>query len=434
MNTLIKNVVELNLCLGCGTCQAICPQNAISMELDGRQGIFLPQVDNDSCNNCELCWDICPGAVADYDSLNSMLWGQIPNNHSIGHYLGGYKAHALNDELRHNGSSGGMVTALLGYAFATNQIDGALVTGMSNEKPWQSKSFIARSIQEVIDASGSKYCLSPTNIALREILDNDGRYAVVGLPCHIHAIRKAQLRIPKFKKRIKYLFGLFCASGRSVNGLKTLMDRLGISLDSVISLKYRGNGWPGKLEVLTSDGKKIWAELESYYPFMCLHDPHRCSLCHDKSSELADLSFGDLWLPEERGNAGSGKSVCIIRNEKATLLFDAAVKDGVISQTQMNGQELVRAIQPDNKKRLLSARLAFCRATGYMGGRIPKINATLDKYTSSDLVKALKYYGVQSLCKRRLVLNLYLMSRPKYRRMPFEEYVVPSTENKKHGS
>ncbi|MCK9294127.1 MAG: Coenzyme F420 hydrogenase/dehydrogenase, beta subunit C-terminal domain [Desulfobulbaceae bacterium] len=430
MNTLIKNVVKHDLCLGCGTCMAICPKNAISMELDECQGVFLPKVDSNACNNCDLCWVICPGAVADYDTLNRILWGRVPDNHRIGHYLAGYKAYAINDELRHNCSSGGMVTALLSYLFENNHIDGALVTGMSPEIPWQSKSFIARSIDEVINAAGSKHCLFPTNIALREILDKEGRYAVVGLPCHIHAIRKAQLKSPKLKKRIKLSFGLLCASGRSVNGLKTLMRRLDISLDSVLSLKYRGNGWPGKLEVITSDGEKVLVDYKSYYPLMCLHDPHRCSLCHDKSSELADLSFGDLWLPEERKNAGSGKSICIVRNEKAALLFNAAARDGVISKSPLNEKDLLRAIQPDNKKRMLSARLAFCRATRYKGGGIPKIMATLDDYTFSDLLNALKYYGVQSLCKRRLALNLYLRCKLKYRRIPIERSFVSSAGEK----
>jgi coenzyme F420 hydrogenase subunit beta len=244
---------------------------------------------------------------------------------------------------------------------------------------------------------------------------------VVGLPCHIHAIRKAQLKFPKLKKRIKLLFGLFCASGRSVNGLKTLMGGLNIPLESVMSLKYRGNGWPGKLEIFTSDGEKVLADLENYYPVMCLQNPHRCSLCHDKSAELADLSFGDLWLPEERKNAGAGKSICIVRTEEAASLFDAATRDGIVSQTALNEKELLRAVQPDNKKRLISARMAFCRAIRYKGGAIPEIKATLDDYTLSDFIKALKYYGVQFLCERKLTRSLYLKSRKKYRRIPFEK-------------
>ena len=417
MNKLLENIVSRNICLGCGTCQGVCPQNAISMILDECSGCYVPVVNDELCINCNLCYEICPGYIVDYDFLNQSIWGAIPDNYNIGNYISGYKAYTVDDSIRYNCSSGGIITALLIYAFQKNYIDYALVTGMSDDKPWLAKSYIAHSVEDIIRSSGSKYCLAPTNIVLQDILKTEGRYAVVGLPCHIHAIRKAQLKIPKLKKRIKYLFGLFCASGRSLNGLKNLMNQLNIPLSSVSSLKYRGQGWPGKLEVVTINKEQVTVKLEDYYPLMCLHNPYRCSLCHDKSSELADLSFGDLWIPEERATIGHGKSICIVRNKISASLFHSASRDGVISISEIDESEIVRAIQPENKKRLISARIVLCRAVRLRKKGVPIVTASLEKYSFLDLLSAIKYYTVQYICKNNFGLKVYLMSRSKYRKI-----------------
>jgi len=63
---------------------------------------------------------------------------------------------------------------------------------MKKENPLEPEPFIARTKEEIIEASKSKYCPVPANIALKEIMDSKSgeKFAVVGLPCHIQGIRK----------------------------------------------------------------------------------------------------------------------------------------------------------------------------------------------------------------------------------------------------
>ena len=46
-------------CMGCGTCAAACPQNAISMTLTG-SGVYRPRIDFDRCVGCGMCIRVCP--------------------------------------------------------------------------------------------------------------------------------------------------------------------------------------------------------------------------------------------------------------------------------------------------------------------------------------------------------------------------------------
>jgi len=41
-------------CIGCGTCMAVCPENAIFFE-DGRA-----KIDPEKCVKCGTCKDVCP--------------------------------------------------------------------------------------------------------------------------------------------------------------------------------------------------------------------------------------------------------------------------------------------------------------------------------------------------------------------------------------
>lgn len=45
-------------CCGCSACSAICPTDAISMELD-QHGFYYPSVNENRCVGCELCLQVC---------------------------------------------------------------------------------------------------------------------------------------------------------------------------------------------------------------------------------------------------------------------------------------------------------------------------------------------------------------------------------------
>lgn len=46
-------------CCGCTACQAICMQNAISMEVD-EEGFEYPVINEKLCVRCSMCLKICP--------------------------------------------------------------------------------------------------------------------------------------------------------------------------------------------------------------------------------------------------------------------------------------------------------------------------------------------------------------------------------------
>ncbi len=56
-----KPVVDVDTCVGCGSCEADCPAGAIKVDDDGHA-----VVDTDACVECLACIDNCPaGAITE---------------------------------------------------------------------------------------------------------------------------------------------------------------------------------------------------------------------------------------------------------------------------------------------------------------------------------------------------------------------------------
>ena len=183
-NKTIEQISGEGLCTGCGTCAGVCPQDAITMVIDRKQGIYLPRLEREKCSECGICFKACPGHSVDFNTLNREIIGSKVKDILLGNYLNLYTGFSTDNALRYHSASGGLVTAMLIFALGEGLIDGALVTRMSVENPLNPEPFIARTREEILSAARSKYCPVPANMALKEIMQaGEGeRFAVVGLP------------------------------------------------------------------------------------------------------------------------------------------------------------------------------------------------------------------------------------------------------------
>ena len=311
-NNTIAQVVKDELCTGCGTCLALCPEEAIALTIDEKKGIYVPELNEEKCNNCGICVKVCPGHEVDFKQLNLEIFGKEPEDILIGNYLNCYVGHSTNYDIRYNSASGGIITQLLIFALEEGIIDGALVTRMKKDKTLEPEPFIARTREEIIEAAKSKYCPVPANIALKEILKSKDseRFAVVGVPCHIHGIRKAEMVDKDLKQKIVLHLGLWCSTTCNFLGTEFVLKRLGVSKEEVKELNYRGEGWPGGMSVQLKNGEKRFIPLGDYWDInFSSFTPSRCRLCSDAIAEFADICFGDYrgldaFLKEKIGNSG----------------------------------------------------------------------------------------------------------------------------------
>jgi coenzyme F420 hydrogenase subunit beta len=56
----------------------ICPNDALEMVINHHKGIYLPQLDKEKCNECGLCFELCPGHSVDFKEPNLNIVGKEP--------------------------------------------------------------------------------------------------------------------------------------------------------------------------------------------------------------------------------------------------------------------------------------------------------------------------------------------------------------------
>lgn len=360
----IQWVFESGLCVQCGTCAAVCSRSAIQMKWDSRQGYELT-VEPERCNACGLCELVCPGAAVDFVQLGEKFLDGDRDDPRLGRFLTCHVGHASDEEIRWDAASGGIVTALLVAGLRKGLFDGALVTQMNPESPLEPMPILATTEGEIKAAAGSKYCPVAANVRLREILDADGRFAVVGLPCHIHGLRMAQARIPKLRTKVVVCISLFCGLNMSPLGTRVALDRRQVPVDQVTELRYRGEGWPGALQVQLRDAQTYREDLYSYFDrSFSAYEMYRCTLCSDAFGELADISCGDAWLPEYMANDEQGTSVVIVRDTRGEALLTSLSQAVELAPLEAERAAASQKSALTSKKDRLRAKASLARVAG----------------------------------------------------------------------
>jgi coenzyme F420 hydrogenase subunit beta len=208
----------------------------------------------------------------------------------------------------------------------------------------------------------------PANLRLRDILDADGRYAVAGLPCHIHGLRMAQARIPRLRERVAICISLFCGLNMRPIGTRVALGRRGLPADEVTDLRYRGDGWPGALQVRFRDGRAFREYREHLYSYFdssfSAYEMPRCDLCSDAFGELADVSCGDAWLPEYTATDDRGTSVVIVRDTRGQDLL--ASLDQALDLAPLDAERAIASQENAItwKKERLRAKATLARLAG----------------------------------------------------------------------
>lgn len=394
-NNVSKVVSEL-LCTGCGTCIPFCPKNALSMII--HKGHYIPNLNKNMCDECGICLKVCPGHEVNFKELHTELFGDSSNGSCndplIGHFKECMAGYSLNNEIRYNGSSGGLITQFLLYALEEKIIDGALVTRMSADNPLKPEPFIARTKNDILSASKSKYCPVPLNIALKEILDAgvDEKFAIVGLSCHIHGIRKAERLYPNLKNKIVMHFGIVCNHTPTFLATDFLLERLKIEKNDVRKLDYRGEGWPGKMKIELCNGNSVFVSTPNYYSggFGQCFFPIRCTSCCDHTAEFSDLSFADAWLQEYMETDSVGTSILIIRNQDKLNFVQNVISKKKIYLETLDYHNVIESQYESLifKKRRINARFKILK----LFGKIPKYHKNLMKPYIKDYFHSIDLY------------------------------------------
>lgn len=333
---VISKIVENGLCIGCGMCAAMCPDDVLKMSWND-YGEYNPIEAAECLKNCGICLKICPFSDDNdnEDVIGKRLFEEVPkidHNPFTGYYLASYVGYS--EDHRTTSASGGVATWTLETLLRKNIVDAVICVAPTGDPDKLFTFQIFDTVEGLRSGSGAAYYPVQMSDVIRHVLDEPRRYAITGLPCFIKAIRLAQARNEKLRKRIVATVGLVCGQLKSKLFTEYIASLTGIE-GNVCSVYYRGkdpdqpaSNYHYVLRNMDGDERRIfWNDGISNAWTNRWFTPMACDCCDDVFSECADVTFMDAWLPEYSKD-GQGTSLVIVRAPWAQELI--AQGEGIV--------------------------------------------------------------------------------------------------------
>jgi len=333
---LKRSVIDRGLCTACGACIGVCPTGVL--EVVYVEGEPEPSLIG-KCIRCGLCSKICGGASVPMADLDKWLFGRRSSIHKdpLGIYRKSLRGYSTDPQLRATSATGGATSALVGYGLSRGVIDGALMVCADPQKPWRCVPMIVTNPEQMRKATRFSPEIVSVNSLLRHAVSDRGlkKIAVVGLPCHIHSLRKIQMfnRPSEIAGALRLTIGLFCASTYYFEGVRHLLSEfVGIDrLEEISAMDYRGGAWPGALTVLTRDGKIHHVATKHEYTWHVLGPASkrdRCLMCPDFSARMADVALGDIF---QKVSPDPNTNAILVRTKAGEEMVKGAVRAGFLA-------------------------------------------------------------------------------------------------------
>lgn len=323
----IKKVVKAGSCTGCGLCVGI-DNSGLSKMVHTSNGP-RPLISDDS-KIPDIIFESCAGNALNYPKLYKDFYGDYPESWLVGKIESSYVGYTINKEVRNNSSSGGIITSVLCYLLEKKMIDAALVVKQGVGSAEIPGVFIAKTAEEIKEASQSIY-IPVSTLDILNKLDKNKRYAITLLPEQSAALRILQNNNFGLSKQIKYVFGPYTGTSIKPKAIDVFKRINGVKKnDKTTSLKWRAGEWPGYLEIKTESGKVLKSP-KVYYNFLIPFFVSKLSLqSMDFANEFADLSVGDAWSPKYESK-GHGFSLVVSRNNEIDSILNSMASEGIIS-------------------------------------------------------------------------------------------------------
>jgi coenzyme F420 hydrogenase subunit beta len=358
----LARVARGDLCAGCGLCAGLAPAK---VRMTAESGYLRPvQVAPLTPAEDSLVARVCPGLgqqVTPGTRTDSALWGP---------YERMWTGWATDPRVRFAASSGGVLSMMLIHLLETGRVDAVVQTEASPELPIANVTVVSRSEAAVVAAAGSRYAPSAPLADLASHLATGLRYAFVGKPCDVAALRALAQQDPKVAAAFPVMLSFFCAGVPSLAGGRAVLQALGAPLEQTRAFRFRGNGWPGQATAVLEDGsERSMSYHDSWGKILSKHVQHRCKICADGTGTAADIVCGDAWESDEAGypvfEEADGVSLIVARTALGQELLSAAANSGRIVMDSFDVAGLA-AIQPGQRerRRALFARLAALRLVG----------------------------------------------------------------------
>ncbi|MEA5026334.1 MAG: Coenzyme F420 hydrogenase/dehydrogenase, beta subunit C-terminal domain [Erysipelotrichaceae bacterium] len=322
VNSLTIEKIAHDQCTGCFACFNVCPQNAITMNLDN-EGFIFPSIDHSKCINCTACYYCCPASC-----INSIK--------SFKKVLRGYS----NDPtIRNNGSSGGI------FGLLSKRIieEGGVVWGAVffpdtlNVRHANSDDV---SLNRILK---SKYVQSEIRDAYKKVKEElivDRKVLFCGTPCQIHGLKLYLKHDYNNLTTIDFI----CHGVPSERVFQEMLENIAKSNNCTvreISFREKTRGWRTQtINIYLASGELIscLSVKNPYYMLFLKNYTLRssCYACNYYQNHQADITLADDWLIPANLDDDLGTSLVFCNTSDGQQLIEKVASNVRILELKRN--------------------------------------------------------------------------------------------------
>ena len=170
---MMNDVVEAGSCCECGSCVLVCPHNVIKYVDNKPKQVAKEDAAFDYCGisegvGCDVCASVCPRLWPREDHLKDAVFKEErPYEDIFGVYRHIFVARTKRADIMERAQDGGVVTGLLAWAKASDNIDGAVVSAVGEQDdPCFPTPKVVTTDDEIRASASSWYTYCENNMAM----------------------------------------------------------------------------------------------------------------------------------------------------------------------------------------------------------------------------------------------------------------------------
>lgn len=307
-------------------------------------GLYEEKLDERAKGVSQKAIDVSPNLNENINEtvVAKELYSQYENisfDTRLGYYQSLYAGYVSEGNYREQASSGGMGTWIFKELFEKDLIDYVIHVkkdeNLNNDKLF--KYDISATIDEIKAGAKTKYYPVEISEVMNRVKNQPGRYAIIGIPSFIYAVRLLAKADETINERIKYTIGLICGHQKSSKFAESMAWQVGIEPGNLIDIDFRhklldrpASAYAVKMTGLVDGQEKTIikpkSELFGQNWGWGFFKPTASNYTDDVFNETADIVLGDAWLPDYITDS-RGNNIVIVRHPVIDKLIKEAINE-----------------------------------------------------------------------------------------------------------
>lgn len=355
---ILETIIRNGYCVGCGACASL--ENSPFVITLNKWGQYEACLDENLSTSYNQVIDdvsyVCPFSEvsANENEIAEKLGFSGVYEDGVGYFISIFCGFVREGSFRRKGSSGGFGTWIAQQLLSQGYVDSVIhVRPANNSEDILFKYSLSNSEEEILQGCKSRYYPVEFSAAIAKVREKPCRYAFIGIPCFVKAVRLLSHVDPLIEESIQYTVSLFCGHLKSKFFAEMMAWEVGIYPDNLKKIDFRkkmhlfrANNYG--VEIKGKRNNKTITRCNLAKSFIGgdwgvgAFKYKACDFCDDIVGETADISIGDAWTKKYTKDS-NGTNFVVIRNKVIQSIVEKAIQENRVTLKPVSAQLVIQS-------------------------------------------------------------------------------------------